>query len=101
MLMSLNQATGAVMWLSLAILGADMTLSPSWSHWVDLGGPHFGAVSGTMNMAGKIGSFLTALAFPYLEMLTGTTDTFFYVAAALNLLAIFLRSQMSSNQGVA
>jgi len=43
-----------------------------------------------MNMAGNLGSFLTALAFPYLLAWTGSHVAFFYVAAALCLLAIGL-----------
>ena len=53
-----------------------------------------GAVSGTMNMAGNIGSFCTALAFPYLKSWFGSTTPFFYIAAALNVLAIILWLQM-------
>lgn len=89
---SVDQTTAisAVMWFSLAIFGADMTLSPSWSHCIDIGGPHSGAVSGTMNMAGNIGSFVTALAYPYLLDWTQSTETFLYVGAGLNLLAIIM-----------
>jgi ACS family glucarate transporter-like MFS transporter len=43
-----------------------------------------------MNMAGNLGSFVTSLAFPYLLSWTGTHTVFFYVAAALNGLAIVL-----------
>jgi ACS family glucarate transporter-like MFS transporter len=77
----------AVLALSLAIFGADMTLSPSWSLCIDIGRRHSGAVSGTMNMAGNLGSFATALAFPYLLEWTGRPEPFFLLAAALNLLA--------------
>ncbi|MCX6854760.1 MAG: MFS transporter, partial [Verrucomicrobia bacterium] len=68
MIMSVQQDTagGAVFWLTLAIFGADMTLSPSWSFCIDIGGRNAGAVSGTMNMAGNLGSAITALAFAYL-----------------------------------
>jgi len=83
-------ATTAVIWLSVAIFGADMTLSPSWSYCIDLAGPHAGQVSGTMNMAGNLGSALVALAFPYLRSWTGGDTPFFYVAAALNAAAIGL-----------
>jgi ACS family glucarate transporter-like MFS transporter len=76
--------------LVLAIFGADMTLPPSWSLCVDIGRKHSGAVSGTMNMAGNIGSFLTALAFPYLLQWTGGPGAFFYVGATLNLFAVGL-----------
>lgn len=73
--------------LTLAIFGADMTLPPSWSLCVDIGRHHSGAVSGTMNMAGNLGSFLTALAFPYLLKWTGGPAAFFYLGAGLNGLA--------------
>ena len=39
-------------------------------------------------MAGNIGSFITALAFPYLQVWTGSTTPFFFVGAALNVVAI-------------
>ncbi len=80
----------AILFLSIAIFGADMTLSPSWSFCIDIGRKHAGTVSGTMNMAGNIGSFLTALAFPYLQNWTGSVTPFFFVGAALNVLAVFL-----------
>ncbi|MGQ0636440.1 MAG: MFS transporter [Planctomycetaceae bacterium] len=80
----------AVVCLSLSIFGADMTLSPSWATCVDIGRRHSGAVSGTMNMVGNLGSFATGIAFPYLLSWSGTHVTFFYVAAGLNLLAIAL-----------
>ena len=88
----------AVAFLTLAVFGADMTLSPSWSFCVDVGGRHAGAVSGTMNMAGNIGSFCTALAFPYLKSWFGSTTPFFYIAAALNVIAIILWLQMRPDQ---
>lgn len=77
----------AVAWLSVAIFGADMTLAPSWSLCIDIGRKNSGAVSGTMNMAGNLGSFVTSLAFPYLLAWTGTATAFFFVGAALNVLA--------------
>lgn len=77
----------SIIWFSLAIFGADMTISPSWACCIDLGGKNSGVVSGTMNMAGNLGSFLTALAFPYLLSWTGSSLPYFYLGAALNLLA--------------
>ena len=93
--LQMETATGAILFLSLAIFGSDMTLSPSWSFCVDIGKENAGAVSGTMNTAGNIGSFLTALAFPYLLQWTGNTDTFFYLGAVLALIAIVCWSKMS------
>jgi len=86
MVMSVHQqsAAGAVAWLSIAIFGADMTLSPSWSFCIDIGGRHAGAVSGTMNMAGNLGSAVTALAFAYLPESSKGNEAFFYTAAGLS-----------------
>ncbi len=86
----MQEVTSAIIFISIAVFGADMTLSPSWSTCVDIGKEFSGAVSGTMNMAGNIGSFLTALAFPYMLDLTGSEVPFFFLAAGLNALAIFL-----------
>ena len=97
----MSSAAGAVLMLSIAILGADMTLPPSWSLCVDIGKQHSGAVSGTMNMAGNIGSFITALAFPYLTAWTGSVDYFFYVSAGLNLLAIIFWTRVRVERGLA
>ncbi|MEL6922789.1 MAG: MFS transporter [Bacteroidota bacterium] len=85
----MDTAFGAVLFLSIAIFGADMTLPPSWSLCVDIGRTSAGAVSGTMNMAGNVGSFITALAFPYLMAWTDSPRPFFFIGAALNVLAIF------------
>ncbi|WP_317168719.1 MFS transporter [Cyclobacterium plantarum] len=80
----------SIFFLSVAIFGADMTISPSWTLCNDIGKLHSGAVSGTMNMAGNIGSFITALAFPYLRDWTGSVTPFFIIGALLNILAIFM-----------
>jgi ACS family glucarate transporter-like MFS transporter len=87
--------------ISIAIFGADMTLPPSWALCVDIGQKNAGMVSGTMNMAGNIGSFLTALAFPYLTAWMGSTDYFFYTAAGLNILAIFMWWRVKADRGLA
>ncbi|MEM9673646.1 MAG: MFS transporter [Bacteroidota bacterium] len=94
----MDEVQGAIIFISLAVFGADMTLSPSWSTCVDVGREHSGAVSGTMNMAGNLGSFVTALAFPYLMSLTGSDVTFFFVTAILNLLAIPIWWAIRSDQ---
>jgi ACS family glucarate transporter-like MFS transporter len=92
LLMSIHMETitGAILFLSLAIFGADMTLPPSWAFCIDIGEKHAGAVSGTMNMAGNVGAFITALLFPYIQGWTGSTELFFYLGAVFNIIAIFL-----------
>lgn len=83
-----SSAPAAVGFLSLAVFGADMTLPPSWSLCIDIGRDHAGKVSGTMNMAGNLGAFVTGLAFPYLRLWTGSTAPFFVAGAVLNVLAV-------------
>lgn len=87
---TVDSAWGSAAWLSLTVFGSDMTLASSWSCCIDIGKRHSGVVSGTMNMAGNLGSFVTALAFPYLANWTGSNVPFFVVAAGLNLLAAFV-----------
>jgi ACS family glucarate transporter-like MFS transporter len=89
-----------VIFFSLALFGADMTLPPSWALCIDIGRKHSGAVSGTMNMAGNIGSFVTGLAFPYLQAWTGSVVPFFFVGAGLNLLAVVLWTFVRPDRGL-
>ncbi len=91
---------GAIIFLSMAIFGADMTLSPSWSLCVDIGKKNSGTVSGTMNMAGNVGAFITSLIFPYLQNWSGSTVPFFFVGAILNLFAILLWWQTDPNRAI-
>jgi ACS family glucarate transporter-like MFS transporter len=77
-----------------------MILSPAWSFCIDIGGRHAGKVSGTMNMAGNLGSAVVALAFPYLLEWTGSVETFFYVGAALNALGIVCWLAVSADRPI-
>lgn len=96
MLMMANIETPqvAIIFLAIAIFGADMTLSPSWAFCIDIGKENAGAVSGTMNMAGNLGAFVTIIAFPYLYEWTGSFQPFFYVCMALSAIAIALWMSM-------
>jgi ACS family glucarate transporter-like MFS transporter len=100
-----------VLFLTLAIFGADMTLSPSWAFCIDIGKENAGAVSGTMNMAGNLGAFTSILAFGYLadgliksgvdpkQALAGN-DMFFYVCAGLSLISIVAWLLMNPNKSI-
>ncbi len=96
----MTEVNGAIFFLSLAIFGADMTLPPSWSFCVDIGKENAGAVSGNMNMAGNLGSFVTSLAFPYLLLWAGTPNFFFYVAAALSVVGALVWQRMHPEKPV-
>lgn len=91
----MNDVNAAVLFLSLAIFGADMTLPPSWAFCADIGKQQAGTVSGNMNMAGNLGAFITSLAFPYLLSWAGSPSIFFYLAALFNVLAVFIWLQMN------
>ena len=79
-----------VLLLSVAVFGSDMTLPSSWAFCIDIGRSDAGVVSGTMNMAGNVGSFVTSLAFPYLLIWTGSPSPFFVVGVTLNVGAAIL-----------
>lgn len=89
MVMSVQQsAVGpAIFWLTLAVFGVDMVLSPAWAFCIDIGGRHAGQVSGTMNMAGNIGSAIIGPLFPTLLVWTGSANVFFYIVAAVSVVA--------------
>ncbi len=84
---SLNADTAivAVLFLSLTVFGADLTLPPSWAFCIDVGGERAGTVTGQMNMVGAFGAFATGLAFPYLYSAFNSVTPFFVTAIALNL----------------
>ena len=80
----------AVAAFSLALFGIEMTISPSWAYCLDFGGKYSGTLSAAMNMAGSVGAFLSANAFPWLHRWTGASDAYFQTAATLNLLAVLV-----------
>jgi ACS family glucarate transporter-like MFS transporter len=94
---SMETPWAATAGFALATFGADMTISPSWAYCIDVGGKNSGAVSGSMNMVGNLGSFVSANAFPFLFGLTGSAFAYFGIAALLNVASIvcwqFMRPQ--------
>lgn len=89
---------------SIAIFGVEMTLSPSWSFCMDIGGTRSGAVSAAMNMVGNMGAAVSAVAFPFFVAnvtlplfaeTVGTANSFFVFAAIINVLAVFAWSMMN------
>ena len=68
-----------------AAFGAEITISPSWAFCMDIGGRRSGAVTGSMNMAGNLGSFVTANVFPFLQTLTGGATAYFELVAVMSL----------------
>jgi ACS family glucarate transporter-like MFS transporter len=90
----------SVAFMALAVFGADMTLSPSWAFCIDIGKENAGIVSGTMNMAGNLGAFVTIIAFPYLFQWTGQYEPFFVICAGLSVVAVLLWARMNPEKPI-
>ncbi|MBK9168872.1 MAG: MFS transporter [Bryobacterales bacterium] len=65
----------ALLFLSLGFAGSDFMLPVAWAVCLDIGRRHAGAVTGTMNTAGQIGSFLSSVIFGYIVKYTGDYNT--------------------------
>ncbi|HZO57482.1 MAG TPA: MFS transporter, partial [Bryobacteraceae bacterium] len=89
-------APAAVAFFGVATLGAELTISPSWTFCLDIGGKRSGEVTGTMNMAGNLGSFVSANAFPFLNRLTGGATAYFSAVAVLSAVAALCWTGMGS-----
>jgi len=66
--------TWAVGLLAVGMGVLNMMLPVAWAVCADVGGEHTGAVSGAMNTAGQLGSFISAVAFGYLVEGLGSYD---------------------------
>jgi ACS family glucarate transporter-like MFS transporter len=65
----------AVVFLTLGYGAMDCMLPVSWALCLDVGKKYAGAVTGAMNMAGQIGSFLTSVAFGKMVEYFGNYNT--------------------------
>lgn len=90
----------AILFLSIAVFGADATLSPSWAFCIDIGKQSSGTVSALMNMAGNVGAVVTAISYPYFVKLTGSPVPFFYTCILLAFLAIFAWMKMDATKTI-
>jgi ACS family glucarate transporter-like MFS transporter len=63
-----------VTFLAIAYAGSDFMLPVAWAVCLDIGGKHAGAITGAMNTAGQIGSFLTTVAFGHIVSAFGSYD---------------------------
>jgi predicted MFS family arabinose efflux permease len=64
----------ALILLALSYAGSDFMLPTAWAVCLDVGRKYAGAVTGTMNTAGQIGSFLSSVLFGYLVEYSGSYD---------------------------
>ncbi len=64
----------ALGFLALSYAGADFMLPTAWAVCLDIGRKYAGAVTGAMNTAGQIGSFISSVLFGYFVQWSGSYD---------------------------
>lgn len=80
-----NHPLLAVAAIASASFFNDITLPGSWTSCMDVGDKYVGTVSGTMNMMGNLGGFVSPIVLGYIVGKTGNWDLTFYVTAVLYL----------------
>jgi MFS transporter, ACS family, glucarate transporter len=60
-----------IIFLALGFAGSDFMLPVAWAVCLDIGKRYAGAVTGAMNTAGQVGSFLTSIMFGYIVVAFG------------------------------
>jgi MFS transporter, ACS family, glucarate transporter len=78
----------AVAAIALVAFGNDVQLPGAWTACMDVGGRYVGTLSGTMNMMGNIGGFLSSIVTGYIVQWTGRWELAFYVTAAAYVLGV-------------
>ncbi len=73
----------SVVLLSFAYAGSDFMLPVAWAVCLDVGRRYAGAMTGAMNMAGQLGSFLSSVSFGYLVAWFGTYNAVLPPMAAM------------------
>jgi MFS family permease len=86
-------AIAAMVCLTIALAGLELTVSVSWAICIDIGGDFSGSVSSVMNTWGNIGGAVSAVMVGYLATLFGWTSPFL-LASALCLFSALLASRI-------
>ena len=76
----------AVATIALAAFCNDIQLPGAWTACMDVGGKAVATLSGTMNMMGNVGGFISPIACGYIVQHTGNWNFAFYVTAGAYLL---------------
>jgi MFS family permease len=80
----------AVIFLTLGYASMDCMLPVAWAVCLDVGRKYAGAMTGSMNMAGQVGSFVSSVAFGYMAKEWGSYDKALLPLAAGLFIAAFL-----------
>ncbi|HWI56314.1 MAG TPA: MFS transporter, partial [Bacillota bacterium] len=79
----------AVAAIALVAFCNDVQMPGAWTACMDVGGKSVATLSGTMNMMGNVGGFVSPIACGYIVKATGNWNLAFYVTAAAYVLGIF------------
>jgi MFS family permease len=93
-------AMTAMVCLTIALAGLELTVSVSWAICIDIGGDFSGSVSSVMNTWGNIGGAVSAVMVGYLATLFGWTAPFL-LASALCLFSALLASRIDPRRPAA
>ena len=77
----------AVLWMSIAVAGLELTTGVSWAIPLDIAPDHAGTVSGVMNMFGNLGGALSPIVFALLLGRFNSWTPPFLLASGLCLVA--------------
>jgi predicted MFS family arabinose efflux permease len=81
----------ALLFLTIALGGLELTVAVSWAVCLDLGGPYSGSVASVMNTFGQIGGAISALLTGYLATRIGWTSPFLLACAFCLVAALAVR----------
>jgi len=73
----------AVTAIALVAFGNDIQMPGAWTACMDVGGRSVATLSGTMNMMGNLGGFLSSVVCGYIVQQTGSWNAAFLVTATL------------------
>ena len=76
----------------------DCMLPVAWAICLDVGRKYGGAVSGSMNMAGQMGSFLSSVAFGYMVVYFGNYNDPLKPLACMLFVSAFIFWQINPNE---
>jgi len=88
-----NSPVTALVCLTLALGGLELTVAVSWAMCLDIGGDYSGSVSSVMNTLGNLGGAISAVMVGYLATLLGWTSPFL-LASFLCLLSALIVSRI-------
>lgn len=89
----------AIVCLTIALGGLELTVAVSWAMCIDIGGDYSGSVSSVMNTLGNLGGALGAVVVGYLATSFGWTSPFI-VACVLCLLSSVLVSTVDPRRSI-